>query len=317
MSLRVVFMGTPHFAVPSLQALVEAGYDVAGVFTQPDRPKGRGGKVEQSPVKEYAVSRGIPVFQPNRIRVDGVADLRSLAPDLCVTAAFGQILSQEVLDIPPLGTVNVHASLLPRHRGAAPVQWAILQGDGETGITTMLTDKGIDTGDILLKAACSILETDTAGGLLQKLSGMGAELLLKTIVLLEQGTCPRQKQLESDATYEPMLTKEMGLLHFGEGTQLCLRRVRAMDPWPGAYARLEEGVLKVWQAAAVEDEGGRDARPGTILSADSSHGLVLATEDGAIRLIQVQAPNGKRMDARDFLRGHAMQTGRLLSEVRL
>ena len=317
MSLRVAFMGTPEFSVPSLRALVEAGYDVAGVFTQPDRPKGRGGKVQQSPVKEYAVSRGIPVFQPSRIRVDGVEALRSLRPQACVTAAFGQILSQEVLDIPPLGTVNVHASLLPRHRGAAPVQWAILQGDAQTGVTTMLTDKGIDTGDMLLKAACPIADTDTAGGLLEKLSFMGAELLLQTLARLEQGTCPREKQNGEEATYDPMLTKEMGLLDFSQGTQPCLRRVRAMDPWPGAYAQLAEGALKVWKAARAAENSGDGTPSGTILWADGDKGLVVATADGAIELVQIQAPNGKRMDAKAFLRGHGLETGKLLSEVSL
>lgn len=315
MSLRVVFMGTPLFAVPSLRALVEAGHTVAGVFTQPDRPKGRGGKVEQSPVKRYALDQGIPVFQPSRIRLDGVEDLRALGPQVCVTAAFGQILSQEVLDIPALGTVNVHASLLPRHRGAAPVQWAILQGDPETGVTTMLTDKGIDTGDMLLKAACPIADTDTAGGLLEKLSYRGAELLLETLALLEKGTCPREKQDEARATYDPMLTKEMGLLDFAKGTLPCLRRVRAMDPWPGAYARLGEGVLKVWRAAQAEGNPG--VLPGTVLGADSGQGLLIATGDGAMELLEIQAPNGKRMDARAFLRGHGIAAGSLLSEVRV
>ena len=168
--MRVVFMGTPDFSVPSLQALIDHGYQVVGVFTQPDRPKGRGGKVQMSPVKELALKHEIPVFQPLKIRKDGVEDLRSLAPDVCVTAAFGQILSQEVLDVPKMGTVNVHASLLPKHRGAAPVQWAILQGDPVTGVTTMLTDKGIDTGDMLLKAETPIGPEDTAGSMLEKLS---------------------------------------------------------------------------------------------------------------------------------------------------
>lgn len=317
MSLRVVFMGTPEFAVPSLRALVEAGHEVAGVFTQPDRPKGRGGKVEQSPVKRYAAGRGIPVFQPGRIRADGVEDLRALEPQVCVTAAFGQILSQEVLDIAPLGTVNVHASLLPRHRGAAPVQWAILQGDAHTGITTMLTDKGIDTGDMLLKASCPIGDTDTAGTLLEKLSHMGADLLLETLARLEQGTCPRQKQNEGEATYDPMLKKEMGLLDFAQGTQVCLRRVRAMDPWPGAYARLGEQALKVWKAVQAQEISKGEALPGTVLAADSAAGLVIATADGAMELMQIQAPNGKRMDARAFLRGHGLEAGKLLSEGKI
>ncbi len=317
MSLRVVFMGTPEFAVPSLQALVEAGYAVAGVFTQPDRPKGRGAKLQQSPVKEYALAQGIEVFQPERIRRDGIEILRALAPEVCVTAAFGQILSQEVLDIPTLGTVNVHASLLPRHRGAAPVQWAILQGDSETGVTTMLTDKGIDTGDMLQRAVCPILETDTAGSLLAKLSKMGAALLTDTLQKLEKGACPRQPQQEALATYDPMLKKEMGWLDFGEGTATCLRRVRAMDPWPCAYAALSEGVLKVWKAVDGKQKAQPGVRPGLVLAADAAQGLILATADGAIELTEIQAPNGKRMEAKAFLRGHGLTTGQALEEVTL
>ncbi|MEA5144550.1 MAG: methionyl-tRNA formyltransferase, partial [Candidatus Limiplasma sp.] len=185
MSLRIVFMGTPDFAVPSLQALLQSEHQVVGVFTQPDRPKGRGGKVQMSPVKVLSLEHQIPVFQPLKIRKDGIDDLRALAPDLCVTAAFGQILSQEVLDVPRLGTVNVHASLLPRHRGSAPIAWAVLKGDPITGVTTMLTDAGIDTGDMLLRAQTPITPEDTTATLTARLSQMGAQLLLETLGRLE------------------------------------------------------------------------------------------------------------------------------------
>ena len=311
--MRVVFMGTPDLSVPSLQALIDHGYQVVGVFTQPDRPKGRGGKVQMSPVKELALKHEIPVFQPLKIRKDGVEDLRSLAPDVCVTAAFGQILSQEVLDVPKMGTVNVHASLLPKHRGAAPVQWAILQGDPVTGVTTMLTDKGIDTGDMLLKAETPIGPEDTAGSMLEKLSHVGADLLIETLKKMEAGNCPREKQNQDESTYDPMLNKEMGLLHFEDDTRLCLNRVRAMSPWPCAYAPLAEGVLKVWRARAAEGHG----RPGEIVHADKKNGLVVATGDGAMELCDVQVPNARRMDARAFLLGHPLQEGNLLSEVRV
>ena len=186
--MRIVFMGTPEFAVPSLRALCEHGYEVVGVFTQPDRPKGRGNRLTPSPVKEYALAQGIPVFQPEKIRRDGVDDLRALAPDLCVTAAFGQILSQEILDIPPMGSVNVHASLLPRHRGSAPINWAILQGDRQAGVTTMMMARGIDTGDMLLKAATDILPGETAGELTLRLSEIGASLLLETLQGMTDGS---------------------------------------------------------------------------------------------------------------------------------
>ncbi len=189
--MRIVFMGTPDFAVPSLEALVARGDTVVGVFTQPDKPKGRGKKMAPPPVKVAAQAHGIPVYQPRRIRKDGVEDLRALAPDLCVTAAFGQILSQEILDIPRLGTINVHASLLPRHRGSAPIAWGILQGDSQAGITTMFTDKGIDTGDMLLSSAVDILPGETCGELTERLSRLGAQVLLDTLAALEAGALTR------------------------------------------------------------------------------------------------------------------------------
>lgn len=312
--MKVVFMGTPDFSVPTLQALIDAGYEVAGVFTQPDRPRGRGGKVQMSPVKELALRLGIPVFQPLKIRADGLEPLRALAPDVCVTAAFGQILSQEVLDVPRLGTVNVHASLLPRHRGAAPVQWAILSGDAVTGVTTMFTDRGIDTGDMLLSAQTPILPEDTAGTLTERLSRMGAELLLETLRRLEAGDCPRRKQDEALSTYDPKVEKEMGRLDFTRPAGECALRVRAMSPWPCAFAQLGEGVLKVHRAAALTGVSGE---PGTVLCANNREGLVVATGEGALSLLEVQAPGARCMDARAFLRGHPIPEGARLDEVRL
>lgn len=308
-------MGTPEFALQPLLALLAAGHDIAGVFTQPDRPKGRGGKVQMSPVKELALSRGIPVYQPLKIRKDGLDDLRALTPTLCVTAAFGQILSQEVLDVPALGTVNVHASLLPRHRGSAPVPWAILMDEPVTGVTTMLTDKGIDTGDMLLRAETPIAEDDTAGTVLTRLSVIGASLLVETVARLERGDCPREPQDETRMTYDPKLEKEMGKLDFAEGTRRCLCRVRAMDPWPCAFATLREGVLKVWKAAPCPLW--TKAEPGLVLVADAQHGLVIATGDGAMELLEIQAPNARRMSARAFLLGHTIEAGKPLCEVTL
>ena len=313
--MRVVFMGTPDFSVPTLQALIDNGYEVAGVFTQPDRPKGRGCKVQMSPVKELALKHGIPVFQPLKMRLDGLEPLRELKPDVCVTAAFGQILSQEVLDVPPMGTVNVHASLLPRHRGAAPIQWSILCGDKIAGVTTMFSDKGIDTGDMLLKAETPISEDDTAGTLTDRIAQMGAELLIETLRQLEAGTCPREKQNDEESTYDPKITKELGLLDFAEGTEKCLLRVRAMSPWPCAYTELAEGALKVWRAKKAENCG--CAPVGTVLRANKKDGLVVATSDGAIELCEIQAPNAKRMDAKAFLLGHPIEEGTMLKEVRV
>ena len=313
--MRVVFMGTPDFSVPTLQALIDSRHEVVGVFTQPDRPKGRGGKVQMSPVKELALKHDIPVFQPLKMRVDGLEPLRSLKPDLCVTAAFGQILSQDVLDVPPMGTVNVHASLLPRHRGAAPIQWSILSGDKVAGVTTMFTDRGIDTGDMLLKAETPISEEDTAGTLTDRIAQMGAELLIETLDQLEKGTCPREKQDESQMTYDPKIEKEMGRITFEESVENTLLRVRAMSPWPCAFADLSEGVLKIWRAKKADVQ--TSAPAGTVLCANRKDGLIVAALDGAIELCEIQAPNAKRMDARAFLLGHPIEEGKLLKEVRV
>lgn len=314
--MRVVFMGTPDFSVPTLQALIDSRHEVVGVFTQPDRPKGRGGKVQQSPVKELALKYSIPVYQPLKIRRDGVEDLRNLQPDVCVTAAFGQILSQEVLDIPTIGTINVHASLLPRHRGSAPIQWAILTGDQETGITTMFTDAGIDTGDMLLQVKTPILPEDDAASLTERLSVIGADLLIETLNQLEAGTCARTPQNQEVSTYDPMLKKEMGQLDLSQTTRECLLRVRAMRPWPCAYILFGNEVLKVWAAKASAADN-NNAAPGTILCASPKTGLVIATGDGAMEITELQAPNSKRMDARSYLLGHPMQSGIQVSEVTL
>ncbi len=310
--MRIVFMGTPEFSVPSLQALVTGGYEVAGVFTQPDKPRGRGNKLAPSPVKEFALAHNIPVFQPVRIRKDGVEDLKSLQPDLCVTAAFGQILSQEILDIPKLGTVNVHASLLPRHRGSAPINWCILMGESKTGITTMMTDKGIDTGDMLLQREIDILPAETAGELSIRLAQLGAQTLMETLALLVKGQCPRIPQEEAAHTYEPMLKKEMGSIDWRKSAQEIENQVRGLDPWPGTYTFFPEGVLKIVQAQAEE---GLSGTPGQVLVANGKEGLVVAAGQGAVRVLRLQAPGGKQMDARDYLRGHPLDVGQIWQEM--
>ena len=308
--MRIVFMGTPDFAVASLKALCEGGYDVVGVFTQPDRPKGRGNKVVMTPVKEYAVSRGIPVLQPQHIRRDGLEDLQHLAPDLCVTAAFGQILSQAVLDVPPLGTINVHASLLPRHRGSAPINWAILQGDKEAGVTTMMTARGIDNGDMLLRATTPIAPGETAGELTERLSVMGASLLLDTLKALEAGTLTRIPQDESAMTYDPMLNKDMGVLDWTRPAAEIVNRIHGLNPWPGCTTPYEGQRLKLLRAEAADGSG----QPGEILTADPKAGLVIAAGEGAVRVTQMQAPGGKPMNPKDYLRGHPMAMGTVLKE---
>ena len=300
--MRIVFLGTPDFGVPSLKALVEAGHDVVGVFTQPDKPKGRGNKMLPSPVKVCAQGFGIPVFQPVKIRVDGVNNLRELRPDLCVTAAFGQILSQEVLDIPKIGTVNVHSSLLPKYRGSAPINWAVMEGETVTGVTTMMTDKGLDTGDILLKREVPILPGETAEELTLRLAPIGAELLIETVRRLEAGDCPREKQNEAEASYFPMLKKEMGDIDWNLPAEKIVNLVRGLTPWPGTCFIWGEGeTVKVWKAETAENPG---FTPGTIIAADAKQGLIIAAGENAVRVMELQAPSGKRMNARDYLRGH-------------
>ena len=311
MSMRIVFMGTPAYAVQSLKALVQAGFEVVGLFTQPDRPKGRGGKVQMPPAKEYALTQGIPVFQPRRIREEGLAQLEALKPDLCVTAAFGQILSQQLLDIPRLGTVNVHASLLPRYRGSAPVNWALMKGETVTGVTTMMTDKGIDTGDILLQRSTPIQPGENAQQLVERLGALGAELLVETVRALEGGHCPRTPQDEQHMSYHPMLTKELGQVDWQKPARDIVNQVRGLVPWPTATTHSPHGALKLWEAVA---EPGTDAAPGTVLQADDKQGLLVQAGEGAVRVLKLQGAGGKMMAAADFLRGRPMEVGISLRE---
>lgn len=306
-------MGTPDFAVPSLEALLRNGYDVVGVVCQPDRPKGRGHRLAPCPVKEAAEAAGVPVYQPERIRrPEGVRMLRELAPDLCVTAAFGQILSQENLDIPPLGTVNVHASLLPRHRGSAPVNWSVIQGDAQTGVTTMMTDKGMDTGDILLMRATLIGERETAGELTDRLALLGADLLIETLQALAAGTLKRTPQDHAAATYEPKMDRELGRVDFAKTAQEIDRLVRGTTPWPGAFTTLDGQTLKIFEVKRASDAP--SAQPGTVVAADGKRGLVVACGDGDLAIEQMQMPGAKRMRSADYLRGHAMEPGVRLGE---
>ena len=308
--MRIVFMGTPEFAVPSLKALIREGYEIAGVFTQPDRPKGRGKKPAPGPVKIAAEEAGIPVFQPERIRKTGVEDLRNLKPDLCVTAAFGQILSQEILDIPPLGNINVHASLLPRHRGSAPIAHAIMAGDRTAGVTTMMMDAGIDTGDMLLSEATRIGEDETCGELTVRLSMIGADLLIRTIREMEAGTLKRVRQDESAMTYDPMLQKSMGVVDFTSAADRVRGLINGLNPWPCVSVPLGGERLKLLRAVCAEGSGD----PGTVLEADPKKGLTIACGDGVVRILEIQAPGGKRMKPEDYLRGHSIPAGTDLKE---
>ncbi len=297
-------MGTPEFAVPSLRTLIAfPGAEVAGVFTQPDRPKGRGNRLTPSPVKVAAAEAGIPVFQPEKIRRDGAETLRGLRPDLCVTAAFGQILSHEILEIPPLGNINVHASLLPKHRGSAPIAHAIMCGDPKTGVTTMMMDEGIDTGDMLLQQETEIGETETCGELTERLGLVGAEVLRRTLEALQAGTLRRIPQNHAEMTYDPMLRKEMGLTDFTGSAAEEKGKINGLNPWPCVSIPCGDGGrLKLLRAVCTEGSG----KAGTVLEADPKEGLVIACGTGAVRILEVQAPGGKRMRAEDYLRGHPL-----------
>lgn len=305
---KVVFMGTPEFAVPSLDALLDAGYSVVGVFTQPDRPAGRGKKLTACPVKVRALERECEVFQFEKIKTpEGVAQLKALQPDVIVTAAFGQILTQEILDIPPHGVVNVHASLLPRHRGSAPINWCILQGEKVAGVTTMLTARGIDTGDMLLKSQTEIGALETAGELTVRLSEMGGKLLVETLEKYLSGEIRPIPQEESASSYEPMLEKEMGAIDWTRSADEIACQVRGLNPWPCAYTDYAAGQLKVYLAKPVDTAA--DVEPGTVIASSAKEGLVVVCGQGCLELLEIQAPNAKRMTAKAYLMGKKIDVG--------
>lgn len=302
--MRVVFMGTPEFAIPCLDALPAAGHEVAGVFTRPDKPKGRGYALTAPPVKRRAEELGIPVYQPDGVR-DGAAleILSSLAPDILVVVAYGKILPEEILTLPRYGCLNVHASLLPRHRGASPIQWAIVSGDRESGVTTMRMDAGMDTGDIYEAAALPIGEEETAEQLHDRLSSLGAKLLCSTLAGLERGTLQARPQPEEGVTYAPMIQKEMGLLDFAKPAAVLHNLIRGFYPWPGTYTFLEGRRLRIHSARVVKEPG--EAGRLTI-----SNGRMLAgCGEDSLQLLEIQPEGKKRMLAADFLKGSRVKDG--------
>lgn len=309
---RILFMGTPEFAVPSLDALLDSGYEVIGAVTQPDRPVGRGHKMQFCPVKQRALERGVEVFQFERLRGQkGLDTVRALKPDLCVTAAFGQILSPKLLAVPRLGTVNVHASLLPAYRGAAPINWCILNGETVSGVTTMLTDAGVDTGDMLLSRRVPILPEETAGELSVRLSRVGAGLLIETLRGYLSGEIVPVKQDESRMSHQPMLDREMGRIDWNLTAEQIALRVRGLDPWPGTFSSLEEGTLKIFRVRPVPDASS-EAVPGTVLLSGPKCGLTVACGHGALEILELQAPGGKRMQAKAYLTGKRIDPGTVL-----
>lgn len=296
-------MGTPEFAVPCLAALYEH-CDVIGVVTQPDKPRGRGQKLVPSPVKAWAEAHGLPVWQTKRIKEeDFTAFLEEQKPDLMVVVAFGQILSQRILDIPPYGCINVHGSLLPRYRGAAPMQWCVIDGEKKTGITTMFMDAGLDTGDMLLKAEFPIGPDTTLEEVHDGLMALGAKVLIDTLEELSAGTLKRIPQT-GESNYAPMLTKETGHIHWQDCAQKIHNLVRGLDSWPGAYTFLAGKKYKIWRTRCTTEK--TEAQPGTILRADKKEGLFVAAGDGVLEITELQAPGKKRMAAKDYLNGHAI-----------
>ena len=311
--MRIVFMGTPEFAVPSLNALVEDGHEICGVFTQPDKPKNRGMKLQISPVKEYALSACLPVFQPGKMR-DGeaLAVLRELKPELIAVAAYGKILPVDILNLPPLGCVNVHSSLLPKYRGAAPINWAILNGEDETGVTIQRMAEGIDTGDILAQVGTPIDINENAVQLLTRLAKTGAELLAETVRKLETGAARPTPQDESQASYAPMLSRELSFMNWYKTARQLHDQVRGLYPWPSAAAVLDGTRCKIIRTFLPEEE--TDQRAGSILRADKK-GLRIACGDGRVLEILELQPDGKKvMTAAAFLMGHPIQTGTVIDK---
>lgn len=305
--LTIVFMGTPDFAVPALQALHDHHHHVCLVVTQPDRPKGRGRRLIASPVKTKAVDLGFPVLQPLAIKCDDVYhQLSALKPDLFVVAAFGHVLNKRLLDLPRLGAINIHASLLPRYRGAAPIHRAIIEGETETGITTMMMDTGVDTGDILLCEKLSITPEDTAASLHDRLSELGASLLINTLEKLESGTLERTPQDHTRATYAPMLTKSAGQVDWGSPAPVLERFVRGMMPWPGAFTYLKGKRIKIFKTCVLA--GDTHDPPGTVLKGFPDE-LRVATAHGILSILEIQGASGKRLDIKDFLRGSPIAPG--------
>ena len=303
--MRIVFMGTPDFASASLDALLKNGYDVAGVFTQPDKAKGRGMEVSFSPVKTLALEHEIPVFQPEKMR-DGTAlsILQSLQPDLVVVVAYGRILPDDLLAVPPLGTINVHGSLLPRYRGAAPIQWSVLNGDEKTGVTTMYLASAMDAGDIIFSEETEIGEYETSGELYDRLKLLGADLLIKTVRAIEAGCAPRIPQDDSKATYVTMLDKSLSPLDFTKPARAVVKWIYGLQPWPVATTELGGVTLKVFSALRTHRRS--NLAPGTVVSAGKD-GIEIACGDGeTVLLTEVQAPGKKRMRAEEYLRGHKL-----------
>ena len=308
--MKIIFMGTPEFAVPSLRALVDSGDEVVAVVTQPDKPKGRGLEVAPPPTKVLAERHGIPVLQPAKIKTEEFFnELKKFNPDLICVAAYGKILPKNILDLPHYGCINVHASLLPKYRGAAPINWAIIRGEKVTGITTMKMDEGMDTGDMLLKKEVPIEDEDTGETLSEKLSEIGARLLIETIRLLKEGQLNPIPQDHSQANYAPMLKKEDGKIDWQKSAEEIRNLIRGALPWPSAYTNLEGKLLKIYKARLAEGGG----KPGEVMKSDSGI-LRVATGKGTIDILELQIEGGKKLQTQVFLRGRRIEEGMVLGD---
>lgn len=309
--MRILFMGTPDFAVPCLNRLIEEKRDVCAVFTQPDKPKGRGYQLTPPPVKVAAQKAGIPVYQPQSIKKDPqvLQEIRALCPELIVVVAYGKILPPELLEIPPLGCVNIHASLLPKYRGAGPIQWSVINGEELTGVTSMFMAQGLDTGDMILKLSTPIGPDETAGELHDRLSQLGAKCLQETLRLFDAGQVPRQAQDDGQSCYAPMLQKSLGELDYTQPVTELYNLIRGVSPWPGAYTYLNGKLLKVHRARPVQDVEGE---PGELLD---SQRMLVGCQGGALEFLEVQLQGARRMSAQEFLRGKKLAVGTLLGEA--
>lgn len=307
--MKIVFMGTPDFARDSLKALVQAGHSIELVVTNPDKPKGRGMKMIPSEVKEYALSQGIEIEQPVKVKKNEELfnKIKSINPDIICVVAYGKIIPKEILDLPKFGCVNVHGSLLPKYRGAAPIQWSVINGDKETGVTTMFMDEGMDTGDMLLKEVVSIGENETTGELWDRLSIVGAKLLVKTLEKIEDGTISREKQSD-DFTLAPMLDREIAKIDWNKKKAIEIKNlVRGLNPFMGAYAFLNEKKIKFWKVEYIDQKS--ENEPGEVICADSKKGLFISTVDGIISVLEIQGENARKMSISDYLRGNKIEIG--------
>ncbi len=311
--MRVIFMGTPAFAVPCLRALIDEKYELLAVYTQPDRPKGRGKRLMPPPVKELAVEEGIPVYQPTSLKGPEMLEtIKALAPDIIIVVAYGQILPKAILELPPFGCVNVHASILPKYRGAAPINWAIINGEAKTGITTMYMDVGIDTGDMILKEELEIGQNETSSELHDRMSALGAEVLISTLGLIETGNVVREPQDHQESSYAPMLTKDLGRIDWSKAAIDIKNLVRGTIPWPTAYTVYKGEVMKVLKCGIEEAES--NEAPGKLVKV-TKDGIYVAAGEGIIVIQELQFSGGKRLTVRDFLVGNQLEEGVILGEA--